>query len=142
MAGSFSLLPTPISPRDKRDTPASITVPPSAKTTSATRTNASPGSHHRQSWSQDLRMPASPSQRRPSSISQPPTAFQELWNNPPIAHKGENRFENRDWKTVRVGEIVDQTEVHFAEPETSVEDATNVLLPNIHLADINVDNLA
>lgn len=55
-------------------------------------------------------------------------ALQELLTNPPLAHKeGDGgRFVGRDWKGVRVGEVVDPGEVRFAELETSVEDATNV----------------
>ncbi len=53
-------------------------------------------------------------------------ALQTFYDNPPVANKGSNVFEGRDWKTIEVGEIIDAGEVHFAEIDTSVEDATNV----------------
>jgi len=51
-----------------------------------------------------------------------------LINNPPVAHhdKADERFAGRDWKSIRVGEIIAPEEVRFAEVDTSVEDATKV----------------
>jgi hypothetical protein len=46
-------------------------------------------------------------------------------NNPPT-RGGDPKFQGRDWKTVRLGEIVEPDLVRFAEYETSVEDATSV----------------
>lgn len=52
----------------------------------------------------------------------------DLVNHPPTqhSHEGESKFAGRDWRTVRVGEIVDLELVRFVEMETSVEEATNV----------------
>jgi hypothetical protein len=52
----------------------------------------------------------------------------DLVNNPPTkhSHEGDNKFAGRDWRSVRVGEIVDLELVRFAEMDTSVEEATNV----------------
>ena len=47
-------------------------------------------------------------------------------NNPPVAHPGDPTLVGRDWKTVAVGELVDQGDVHFVELDTGVEAATNV----------------
>lgn len=88
--------------------------------------SASPSpSRHRQSWSQELRggLPALNSQRHGSLNQQ---ALQELLTNAPPMDKAETRFANRDWKHIQVKEVVDADEVHFAEIDTSVEEATNV----------------
>ena len=48
-----------------------------------------------------------------------------MLNNPPTKG-GDPKFQGRDWKTIRLGEIVDPELVRFAEYSTSVEDATSV----------------
>ena len=53
-------------------------------------------------------------------------AIQELLSHPPVPQKTDNRFAGRDWKHVRVGEVIDPEEVRFVEETTSVEEATNV----------------
>lgn len=50
-------------------------------------------------------------------------------NNPPTMASekaGRGGFEGRDWRTIKVGEIVDKELVRFVEMDTSVEEATNV----------------
>lgn len=88
----------------------------------------SPPAHlppHRTSISDQLRShPSSPRAHRHPSLSQ--QAIQDLMNNPPLAHKDGNPFEGRDWKKIRVGEIIDPREVHWSESGTSVEEATKV----------------
>lgn len=94
---------------------------------------------HRASFAENLRAnPTSPrmAHRHPStSLSQ--AAVQELLNNPPRAEKGSDEFRGRDWKSIRVGEIVDLEQVRFADMTTSVEEATNLLIqsgsPNVVL---------
>lgn len=82
-------------------------------------------SHHRQSWSQDLRgVPPSPRAQRHASLSQ--QSLQELLTYQPPGLQENNPFTGRDWRKVKIGEIVDPGEVHFAELDTSVEDATKV----------------
>ena len=76
------------------------------------------------------------SQRHPSiNLSQP--AVLDLLNNPPRVDKGSDEFRGRDWKGIRVGEIVDLEQVRFADMTTSVEQATNMLIqsgsPNVVL---------
>lgn len=66
------------------------------------------------------------------------TAVQDLLNNPPTGKSGgSNEFAGRDWKTIRVGDIIDLEQVRFAEMSTSVEEATNLLIssssPNVVL---------
>ncbi|KAF2272433.1 uncharacterized protein EI97DRAFT_209807 [Westerdykella ornata] len=78
--------------------------------------------------------PHSPRSSRQPSLSQ--QALQELLNNPPT--KGRNpAFVGRDWKTIRIGEIVDPGLVRFAEYDTNVEEATELLVksgaPNVVL---------
>lgn len=85
----------------------------------------SPSPHtHRGSFAEQMRGgPGSPRASRQPSLSQ--QAFQDLINNPPTK-AGDPKFHGRDWKTVRLGEIVDPALVRFAEYDTSVEDATSV----------------
>jgi len=78
--------------------------------------------------------PGSPRASRQPSLSQ--QAFQDLINNPPTK-PGDPKFQGRDWKTVRLGEIVDHSLVRFVEYDTTVEDATSLLVksgaPNVVL---------
>ncbi|KIW00416.1 uncharacterized protein PV09_08121 [Verruconis gallopava] len=99
-----------------------------------------PSTSHRSSLAENLRgHPTSPRQaHRSPSLSQ--QAFMELINNPPTkhTHEGEeSKYAGRDWKTIRVGEVVDLELVRFAEMDTSVEEATNILItsgsPNVVL---------
>ena len=85
----------------------------------------SPSPHsHRGSFAEQMRGgPGSPRASRQPSLSQ--QAFQDLINNPPTK-AGDPRFQGRDWKTVRLGEIVDPSLVRFVEYDTTVEDATSV----------------
>lgn len=75
-------------------------------------------------------------------------------NNPPtmnssdggIGKSGKNEFAGRDWRDVKVGEIVDKELVRWVEMDTSVEQATNVLItsgsPNVVLLRENKDTHA
>lgn len=84
----------------------------------------SPHSAHRSSFAEAMRgAPTSPRASRQPSLTQ--QALQDLLNNPPTKG-GDPKFHGRDWKTVRLGEIVDPSLVRFAEYDTSVEDATSV----------------
>jgi hypothetical protein len=50
-------------------------------------------------------------------------------NNPPTKGSekgGKEVFAGRDWRTIKVGEIVDKELVRFVQMDTSVEEATNV----------------
>lgn len=79
---------------------------------------------HRGSFAEQMRgTPGSPRASRQPSLTQ--QALQELLNNPPTKG-GDAKFQGRDWKTIRLGEIVDPSLVRFAEYDTSVEDATVV----------------
>lgn len=69
-------------------------------------------------------MPASPRAQRQPSLTQ--QAVQDLLNNPPVGKNGSTEFAGRDWRKIRVGEVVEQGQVQFVDVETSVEDATNV----------------
>ena len=105
-----------------------------------TKLPSSPSVSHRSSLAENLRGgPASPRQaHRSPSLSQ--QAFMDLINNPPTkhTHEGEeNKFAGRDWRTISVGEVVDLELVRFVEMDTSVEEATNILItsgsPNVVL---------
>ena len=93
------------------------TIPPALKM------GASP-SPHRSSFAEHMRgTPTSPRASRQPSLTQ--QALQDLLNNPPTKG-GDPKFQGRDWKTVKLGEIVEPDLVRFVEYDTSVEDATSV----------------
>ncbi|KAL2356251.1 hypothetical protein BJ546DRAFT_907692 [Cryomyces antarcticus] len=100
------------------------------------KASTSPTISHRPSFAENLRgvLPSPRSQRQPSLSQQ---ALQELMNNPPVANSGDRRFVGKDWRQVKVGEIIAPEEVRFVEAGTSVEDATNLLIssgaPNVVL---------
>lgn len=85
--------------------------------------NPSNAAQHRQSFS-DSRYPPSPRSTRQSSISS--MAVQELIDNPPHRIPADARFANRDWKTIRLGELTTPEDLKFVDIDASVEDATNV----------------
>ncbi|KAL1618940.1 cell separation during budding [Neofusicoccum ribis] len=109
-------------------------------------TGSSPSVSHRQSFADNLRgMPASPRASRQPSLSQ--QALQDLLNNPPVGKNNQNSaFAGRDWRSVKVGEIIDPELVRFVEIDTSVEEATNVLIssgsPNVVLLRENKESHA
>jgi hypothetical protein len=87
-------------------------------------TSPSPHSGHRSSFAENMRqMPGSPRASRQPSFSQ--QALQDLLNNPPTKG-GDPKFQGRDWRGVKVGEIVEKGQVRFVEYDTSVEEATEV----------------
>ena len=91
----------------------------------------SPHSSHRSSFVEHMRgTPTSPRTSRQPSLTQ--QALQDLLNNPPTKG-GDAKFQGRDWKTVRLGEIVDPELVRFVEYDTSVEEATNVSTLSLYL---------
>src|ERR1700753_2781825 len=62
-------------------------------------------------------VPLSPRAQRAPSMSQ--SAIQDFLNDPPSAKSGTPAFAGRDWRSVRVEEVVDQAKVRFAEMTTS-----------------------
>ncbi|EKG10642.1 Cystathionine beta-synthase core [Macrophomina phaseolina MS6] len=108
--------------------------------------NSSPSVSHRQSFADNLRgMPTSPRASRQPSLSQ--QALQDLLNNPPVAKTPQNAaFQGRDWRSVKVGEVIDPELVRFVEIDTSVEEATNTLIssgsPNVVLLRENKESHA
>ncbi|CBX98431.1 cell separation during budding, partial [Plenodomus lingam] len=94
-----------------------------------------PTSSHRSSFAEHMRgTPTSPRASRHGSLTQ--QALQDLLNNPPTKG-GDPKFQGRDWRSIRLGEIVDPELVRFVEYDTSVEDATSILVkhgaPNVVL---------
>ncbi|KAF2835852.1 hypothetical protein M501DRAFT_997532 [Patellaria atrata CBS 101060] len=109
--------------------------PPSSD--SLSRTPNSPMIGHRQSYAENLRgVPPSP-RHAPRQASLNQQALQELLNNPPASKDEDPRFIGRDWRGIHVEEIIDSTELKFAEMDMSVEDATEILInsgaPNVLL---------
>lgn len=88
--------------------------------------NPSPAAQHRQSFS-DSRYPSSPRSTRQPSLSS--IAVQELIDNPPHRTAADPRFANRDWRTIRVGELTSPDDLRFIDINSSVEEATNVSNP-------------
>jgi hypothetical protein len=92
----------------------------------ARNTTASPKSlqtiGHRSSFADNLRN--SPRSQRHPSFTQ--AAVQELLNHPPAARTGDPKFAGRDWRSIRVGELVIKEEVRWAELDTDVQTATTV----------------
>lgn len=85
-------------------------------------------SAHRSSFAEHMRgTTTSPRASRQPSLSQ--QALQDLLNNPPTK-TGTSKFQGRDWRSIRLGEIVDPALVRFVEYSTSVEDATSILVEN------------
>ncbi|KAL2072111.1 hypothetical protein VTL71DRAFT_11454 [Oculimacula yallundae] len=88
---------------------------------------------HRSSFAENMRQ--SPrSQRHPSF---PQSAIQELLNHPTTSKTADPRFAGRDWRQIRVGELVNKEEVRWAQLDTGVEQATKLLIelgpPNVIL---------
>lgn len=84
----------------------------------------SPAAQHRQSFNELQRAPPSPRSQRQPSLSQ--LAVQELIDNPPQRSAPDPRFAGRDWRTVRVAELINPDELRFVEVNTDIEEATNV----------------
>lgn len=94
-------------------------APPSPRLNAATANRSS-------SLTENFRHPPlSPRAHRSPSMSQ--SAIQDLLNDPPSAKSRDPAFTGRDWKTVRVEEVVDEGQVRFVDMTTSVEKATEVL---------------
>ncbi|KAL1305986.1 hypothetical protein AAFC00_004121 [Neodothiora populina] len=102
-----------------------------------TPSSSSPSVSHRSSFAENLRgVPSSPRQRNPSFSQQ---ALQDLINNPPVARHSPagDKYQDRDWRSIKVGEIISPEQVRFVESDTSVEAATKLLIesgpPNVVL---------
>jgi hypothetical protein len=120
-----SHVPPPLQPRND-----SVAVPGRSPPPPALKMSSSPDPRsHRGSFAEQMRgAPSSPRASRQPSLSQ--SAFQDLINNPPTKG-GDVKFQGRDWKTIRLGEIMEPDQVRFAEYDTSVEDATSVSFPMV-----------
>jgi hypothetical protein len=80
---------------------------------------------HRSSFAENLRShPPSPRSQRHPSFTQ--AAVQELLNHPATIKPGNPKFVGRDWRQIRVGELVSKGDVRFVESSTGVEEATKV----------------
>ena len=101
--------------------PVNATTPLASPRRENPRVPGSPSVSHRSSFAENLRS----RQRNPSFGQQ---ALQELINNPPVARNRPDgdRYQDRDWRTIRLGEIIAPEEVRFVETDTSVEEATKV----------------
>ncbi|KAH8687155.1 hypothetical protein BGZ60DRAFT_362999 [Tricladium varicosporioides] len=88
---------------------------------------------HRSSFAENLRH--SPRSQRHPSFTQ--AAVQELINHPAKTGASDPKFVGRDWRSIRVGELVTTSEVRWAELDTDVQSATSLLIeagpPNVIL---------
>ena len=97
----------------------------------------SPSVSHRSSFTENLRnYPPSPRAQRNHSFSG--QALTELLMNPPVKGQAPDaRFKGRDWRGIKVEEIIDPAETRFVELDTSIEDTTKLLIrggaPNVVL---------
>lgn len=105
--------------------------PPGRKSTSSPSPGPSNGGtinlSHRSSFAENLRH--SPRSQRHPSFTQ--SAVQELLNHPPAPKTSDSRFVGRDWRQIRVGELIENTEVRWAELDVGVEQATKVSFTSI-----------
>ncbi|KAK6189500.1 hypothetical protein LQW54_013197 [Pestalotiopsis sp. IQ-011] len=107
-----------------KDGPSAAPAPPS-------RSNSSSSLHripsHRQSFAENLRgLPPSPRSQRHPSLTQ--AAIQDLLNHPPTTRPQNPRFAGRDWRHVRIGELISREDIKWVDMDTSVEDASMALL--------------
>ncbi|CZS98021.1 related to CBS-domain protein Sds23p [Rhynchosporium agropyri] len=121
------------------DSAQSPPAPERAGATSPPHNNNGQTSSHRSSFAENMRQ--SPrSQRHPSF---PQSAIQDLLNHPPVSKTVDARFAGRDWRQIRVGELVNKAEVRWAQLDTGVEQATKLLIelgpPNVILLRENSD---
>lgn len=79
---------------------------------------------HRSSFAENLRH--SPRSQRHPSFTQ--AAVQELLTHP-VTKTADPRFVGRDWRTIHVVELVNSSDVTWAEVDTSIQDATTVCFP-------------
>jgi hypothetical protein len=96
------------------------------------RSTSSPGIgsvSHRASFAENLRH--SPRSQRHPSFTQ--AAVQELLQHPPVSTPSDPRFAGRDWRSIRVGELVRQSDVRWTDLDSSIEEATNVCIPTFLL---------
>ncbi|TVY92394.1 Protein sds23 [Lachnellula willkommii] len=87
---------------------------------------------HRSSFAENLRH--SPRSQRHPSFTQ--AAVQELLIHP-VTKTADPRWVGRDWRTIQVVELVNSSDVTWAEVDTSIQDATTLLIdagpPNVVL---------
>ncbi|KAK0750461.1 hypothetical protein B0T18DRAFT_345920 [Schizothecium vesticola] len=117
--------PSPGPPPGTSATPpvAAIATPP------ANPPSSKPGHvhTHRQSFAENQRHPPpSPRARHPSFTQQ---AIQDLLISPPSNRHANPRYAGRDWRDIALGEL-SPDEAKWADLDTSVEEATMVLLKN------------
>ncbi|KAG6020788.1 hypothetical protein E4U19_006156 [Claviceps sp. Clav32 group G5] len=102
----------------------------SSQDATSTRTPSSGSidkSERRQSFAENLRYAPQPPRHRHPSFAQ--TALQELLNHPPAGQRYSNpQFAGRDWGEITIGELVSPQDVKWVDMESSVEDATKILL--------------
>jgi len=119
---------TPAKPAENTSNTSSTALPPIPSPPERTPSQSSLHkgiSSHRQSFAENLRnAPSSPRSQRHPSFTQ--AAVQELLNHPPSNKQPNPKFAGRDWRDVRLGELVSPEEVKWVDMDTSVEEPTKV----------------
>ena len=88
---------------------------------------ASSSSNHRDSLRENVRGLPPPSPRAARHPSFPQSAMDLMLTSTPISRPSEsNKFSGRDWKSIKVCELIDEENVRFVELDTPVETATQV----------------
>lgn len=98
--------------------------PPPRQSTSSPSNNNPASIAHRSSFAENLRQ--SPRAHRHPSFTQ--AAVQELLHHPPAQKGGDPKFAGRDWRQIHVGELVQESDIHWCELDTDVEHATKVCI--------------
>lgn len=108
---------------------------PSRQSTSSPSNISTAGINHRSSFADNLRH--SPRSQRHPSFTQ--AAVQELLNHPPAQKSGDPRFAGRDWRQIHIGELVQESDIHWCELDTNVEHATKVRMHIFQFCDPNTN---
>lgn len=133
-------LETQLPGHHRRIPSGSITLHPPTPTAATRLPPSLSPSAHRTSFEQIRGVPPSPRQNRHLSLSQ--VQMMDLINNPPTAGADgpDERFNGRDWQTISVGELSDETDFRWTELDESIEEATNVSKPSLsRLGDLPQD---
>lgn len=91
-----------------------------SRTASPGSANSSVPLGHRSSFAEGFRQ--SPRSQRNPSFTQ--ANVQDLINHPPASKGGDPKFAGRDWRQICVGELVKSSDLHWAELDIDVEQAT------------------
>ncbi|KAH0542395.1 hypothetical protein FGG08_003240 [Glutinoglossum americanum] len=106
-----------------------ISLPPKARPPRLHSSSAGSSSNHRDSLRENVRGPPPPSPRAARHPSFPQSAIDVMLTSATISRPGESKkYSGRDWKSIKVCELVNAEKVQFVELDTPVETATQILI--------------